>query len=322
MLSVGFDVLSNRSKVAAYRAPGAPIGAYAVECVLDELAEALKMDPLELRLKNAAKQGTKAAFGPVFPRIGYIETLEAAKAHPHYTAPLGKLQGRGVASGFWFNAGGESSAQVNITEDGNVVVTTGHPDVGGSRAAIANICAELLGIDYKRVSVLIGDTATIGFSNLTGGSRVLFASAIVVTQSTDKIITTLKERAAKIWDIDPEAVKWENGAAHPASPNAGQFEPLTLAELAAKAPTDGRADRRRRAAQHRRRRRRFRHPHLRRRGRYRTRHRARDPLHRGAGRRPRHSSGLCRGPDPGRRRAGHRLGAERGIHLQQERQGR
>ena len=198
-----------------------------------------KMDPLELRLKNAAKQGTKAAYGPVFPRIGYIETLEAAKAHPHYSAPLGKLQGRGVASGFWFNAGGESSAQVNITEDGNVVVTTGHPDIGGSRAAIANICAELLGIDYKRVSVLIGDTATIGFSNLTGGSRVLFASAIVVTQSTDKIIATLKERAAKIWDIDPEAVKWENGAAHPASPNAGQFEPLTLAELAAKAPTMG-----------------------------------------------------------------------------------
>ena len=239
VLSVGFDVVSNRSKVAAYRAPGAPIGAYAVECVLDELAEALKMDPLELRLKNAAKQGTKAAHGPVFPRIGYIETLEAAKAHPHYTAPLGKFQGRGVASGFWFNAGGESSAQVNITEDGNVVVTTGHPDVGGSRAAIANICAELLGIDYKRVSVLIGDTATIGFSNLTGGSRVLFASAMVVTQSTEKIIATLKERAAKIWEIDPEAVKWENGAAHPASPNAGQFPPLTLAELAAKAPTMG-----------------------------------------------------------------------------------
>ena len=84
VLSAGFDVVSNRSKVAAYRAPGAPIGAYAVECVLDELAEALKMDPLELRLKNAAKQGTKAAHGPVFPRIGYIETLEAAKAHPHY----------------------------------------------------------------------------------------------------------------------------------------------------------------------------------------------------------------------------------------------
>ena len=146
-----------------------------------------------------------------------------------------------MASGFWFNAGGESSAQVNITEDGNVVVTTGHPDIGGSRAAIANVCAELLGIDYRRVSVLIGDTATVGFSNLTGGSRVLFASAIVVTQSTEKIITTLRERAAKIWEIDPEAVKWENGAAHPVSPNAGQFEPLTLGGARGKSAVDGRA---------------------------------------------------------------------------------
>jgi CO/xanthine dehydrogenase Mo-binding subunit len=239
VLSQGFDVCSNRSKVAAYRAPGAPIGAFAVECVLDELAEALKMDPLELRLKNAAKEGTKAAHGPVYPRIGYIETLEAARDSEHYKAPLGKLQGRGVASGYWFNAGGESSAQVNVTEDGNVVVTTGHPDIGGSRAGIANICAELLGIDYKRVSVIIGDTATIGFSNLTGGSRVLFASSIVVTKSTETIINTLRERAAKIWDIDPEAVKWENGAAHPVSPNAGQFEPLTLKELAEKAPAMG-----------------------------------------------------------------------------------
>ena len=109
LLSEGFDVCSNRSKVAAYRAPGAPIGAYAVECVMDEVAEALKMDPLDFRLKNAAKEGTKAAHGPVFPRIGYIETVEAAKNSDHYKAPLGKLQGRGVASGFWFNAGGESS---------------------------------------------------------------------------------------------------------------------------------------------------------------------------------------------------------------------
>jgi CO/xanthine dehydrogenase Mo-binding subunit len=239
VLSEGFDVVSNRSKVAAYRAPGAPIGAFAVECVMDELASALKIDPLDFRLKNAAKEGTKAAHGPVYPRIGYIETLEVAKNHPHYKAPLKKFQGRGVASGYWFNAGGESSATVNITEDGNVVVTTGHPDVGGSRAAIANICAELLGIDYNRVSVIIGDTQTVGFSNLTGGSRVLFASSIVVTQSTETIINTLRQRAAKIWDIDPEAVKWENGAAHPVSPNAGQFEPLTLKELAEKAPSQG-----------------------------------------------------------------------------------
>ena len=106
VVSRGFDVVSNRSKVAAYRAPGAPIGAYAVECVLDEVAEALKIDPLDLRIKNAAREGTKAAHGPVYPRIGLLETMESARKHPHYKAPLGKFQGRGVASCYWFNAGG------------------------------------------------------------------------------------------------------------------------------------------------------------------------------------------------------------------------
>ena len=239
VVSRGFDVVSNRSKVAAYRAPGAPIGAHAVECVLDELAEALNIDPLDLRIRNAAREGTKAAHGPVYPRIGLLETMEAAKAHPHYKAPLGKFQGRGVASGYWFNAGGESSAQVNITEDGNVVVTTGHPDVGGSRAAIANIAAELLGIDYRRVSVLIGDTATIGYSNLTGGSRVLFASAMVVTQSAEQVIGQLKARAAKLWGIEADAVVWENGEARPSGDHTGNFPTMTLAEIAAKATATG-----------------------------------------------------------------------------------
>ncbi len=232
--SKGYDVVSNRSKVAAYRAPGAPIGAFSVESVLDELAEKLRMDPLQLRLKNAAKQGTKAAHGPVYPVIGYEETLRQALASDHYKSPLKPNQGRGVASGYWFNAGGESSAQVNITEDGNVTVMTGHPDIGGSRASSANICAELLGIHYSRVNVLIGDTASIGFSNLTGGSRVTFASAIVVTQSTENVIKQLCSRAAKIWKIDEDAVTWENGHARPAGENAGKFEPPSLAQIAAK----------------------------------------------------------------------------------------
>jgi CO/xanthine dehydrogenase Mo-binding subunit len=241
VLSVGYDVVSNRSKVAAYRAPGAPLGAFATECVLDEIAEALGMDPLELRVKNSAKAGDKAIYGPTFGAVTFVETVEAIRRHPHYTAPLDKnprpgvKRGRGVASGFWYNAGGESSVQVNITEDGNVVVTTGHPDVGGSRASIANVVAELIGIEHSRVNVIIGDTQTIGFSNLTGGSRVTFASAMVATAATEKVIGQLRERAARIWGIDAEAVKWEDGMALPAGDNAGKFPPLSLKELAARA---------------------------------------------------------------------------------------
>ena len=237
--TIGYDVVTNRPKVAAYRAPGAPIGAFAVESAIDDLARILKIDPLLMRQKNAAKKGTKAAYGPTFPRIGYEETLEAAIAHPHYQIPLGPNQGRGVASGFWWNAGGESSAQVNINEDGTVVVVTGHPDIGGSRASMVNIAAELLGIDYHQVQALIGDTSSIPFAALTGGSRVTFAAALVVTKATEQVIQTLRERAAKIWKIDIEAVIWENGEARPANTNAGDFPPLSLAQIAAKASATG-----------------------------------------------------------------------------------
>ena len=104
---VGYDVVSNRPKVAAYRAPGAPISSFGVESCLDELALQLGIDPLLLREKNAARDGTKAAHGPTYVNIGYAETVDAAKNHPHLQEKLGPNQGRGVASGFWFNIGGE-----------------------------------------------------------------------------------------------------------------------------------------------------------------------------------------------------------------------
>ena len=240
VLATAYDVVSNRSKVAAYRAPGGPIGAFGVESVVDELAQKLGMDPIDLRLLNAAKRGTKMAYGPVLESVGYIDVLEAAKAHPHYTAPLGKFQGRGVASGYWYNAAGDASSQINVTEEGNLVVTTGNPDIGGNRAAIANVTAELFGIDHSRVSVLIGDTATIGYSDITAGSRATFVTSMVVTRSAEKVINTLRERAAKIWKIDVEAVDWVDGEARPAGDNAGRFPGLSLKELAERTlHTDG-----------------------------------------------------------------------------------
>src|SRR5258708_35216086 len=108
---------------------------------------------------------------------------------------------------------------MRINEDGWVGVMTGHPDIGGPRASTANIAAELLGIDHGKVQVLIGDTSSIGFSNLTGGSRVTFASAMVVTQAAEKVITDLRRRAALIWKIDPDAITWDNGEATPARDN-------------------------------------------------------------------------------------------------------
>ena len=235
----GYDVVTNRPKVAAYRAPGAPISTFGVESAVDELARELGMDPVELRLKNAAKKGTKAAYGPTFGDIGYVETLEAVKNHPNYQQPLGPNQGRGVASGFWFNIGGESSATVNINEDGTAVVATGNPDIGGSRASMAMMAAEVLGIEVDRVRPIVADTSSVGYCFLTGGSRVTFATGMAVVEASRSVIAELKARAAKTWDIPVEAVEWRDGEAVPAGSNAGDFEPLSLADLAAKSGRTG-----------------------------------------------------------------------------------
>jgi CO/xanthine dehydrogenase Mo-binding subunit len=237
--AIGYDVLSNRPKVAAYRAPGAPIGSFGVESCIDELARELGIDPLRMREINGAKDGTKAAHGPTWNNIGYMKTVEAAKAHPQFSVPLGPNQGRGIASGYWHNAGGESSAACHVNEDGTVTVTEGHPDIGGSRASMAMMVAEVLGIPFERVRPVVGDTTAIGFSASTGGSRVTFAGGMAVTQATQKVVEELKKRAAVIWDISPEAVEWKDGKAYPAGPNAGSFEPLDLPAIAAKAARTG-----------------------------------------------------------------------------------
>ena len=235
----GYDVVTNRPKVAAYRAPGAPIAEHAVESVLDEVAKKLGMDPIELRQKNAAREGTNAAYGPKFGPIGYAETLAAAKAHPHYSAPLGPNQGRGVASGFWFNVGGDSCATMNVSEDGTLVLATGSPDIGGSRASMAIMAAETLGIDVADVRPIVADTASLGYTFLTGGSRVTFATGMAVIEASKQIAEELRQRAAKIWDISVDAVVWEDGYAKPAGANAGDFEPLSIGDIAAQAGKTG-----------------------------------------------------------------------------------
>src|SRR5215470_12307358 len=236
---VGYDVVSNRPKVAAYRAPGAPNSSYGVESCLDELADQLGIDPLALREKNAAKDGVKALHGPTWQNIGYTATVEAAKNHPHLKEPLGPNQGRGIASGFWFNIGGESSAACHVNEDGTAVVVSGNPDIGGSRASMAIMAAEILGIPVERVRPIVADTSSIGYSFLTGGSRVTFATGMATTQAAEKVVEELKKRAAMIWDISPDAVEWKDGKAFPAGANAGSFEPLPLAEIALKAGRTG-----------------------------------------------------------------------------------
>jgi len=237
--TIGWDVVTNRPKAAAYRAPGAPMAAFAVESAVDELSRSLGLDPLEVRLKNAAREGTRASYGPTYPAIGLEATLRTAHTHPHWSAPLGPNQGRGVACGFWFNFGGDTCVSLNITPDGTVTVSEGNPDIGGSRASMSMMAAEELGIPYDKVRTIVADTGSLGQNEVTDGSRVTFAVGLATIEAARAAKREMCKRAAMVWGIDEDAVEWRDGAAHPAGPNAGTHPPMTLADIAAIASNTG-----------------------------------------------------------------------------------
>ena len=208
----GYDVVDNKPKTAAYRAPGAPIGAFAAETLMDELSEKLGLDPLEFRLRNAAREGSRRADGARNTSLGAIEVMEAIKSHPHYLAPLGgKNRGRGVALGFWRNNTGPSCAVANVTSDGTVILVEGSVDIGGTRTSIAQQLAEALGILVEDVYPEVVDTDTIGYTSLTAGSSVTFKTGWAAYQAAQDIKAQLVERAAFMWETSPDQVEYVDG---------------------------------------------------------------------------------------------------------------
>ena len=208
----GYDVVVNKPKTQAYRAPGAPNAAFGTEQVVDEIAKYLEMDKIELRLKNAAKEGTRRADGPVFKRIGCEEVLEAMRDHPHYQSPLPEGQGRGVAIGFWFNIALDSACNIAINSDGSINLTEGSTDIGGSRTSIAMQAAEVLGIPVEDVRPSVVDTDTIGFTAVTGGSRTTYATGWAAYKAAEDVKKQIIARVADvIWGIDASDIKMEDG---------------------------------------------------------------------------------------------------------------
>ena len=208
----GYDVVVNKPKTAAYRAPGSPQAAFGVEQVVDELCQKLGVDPVEFRLNNAVTEGSRKVEGPVFQKIGLVECLEAARNHDHYRTPLqGPNRGRGIAAGFWMNRGFHSSVNMTVNPDGTVNLIEGSVDIGGSRASIAQQAAETLGIAYEDIKPQVVDTDSIGYTMVTGGSRTTFATGWAAILAAEDVKTQLVERAASIWDVPVEEVEYDGG---------------------------------------------------------------------------------------------------------------
>lgn len=211
--SFGREVVTNIPRIYAYRAPGMPQPVLAVENVMNEIADKLGIDPIDLRLKNAVDDGDVMAIGLPFMQIGFKTCLEAAKNHPHYQSSLKEGCGRGIGAAFWINAGMQSAATINVAEDGGVTVMTGNPDIGGSRASMALLAAEVLGVPVDRIRPAVMDTDSVGFCDVTGGSRTTLATGGAVILAAEKLVEELKKRAAAMWQLDVEQVEWRDGKA-------------------------------------------------------------------------------------------------------------
>ena len=188
------------------------------------------MDPVEFRLRNASKEGVRRVEGPVFRKIGLVECLEAARNHDHYKTPLeGPNRGRGIAAGFWFNRGFQSSVNITVNPDGTLNLIEGSVDIGGSRASIAQQAAETLGIAYEDVKPTVVDTDSIGYTMVTGGSRTTFATGWAAIEAAEDVKAQMVERAAKIWDTPVEDVEYSDGVlSHKSDPELR----MTFKELA------------------------------------------------------------------------------------------
>ena len=234
---IGLDIVLNRPKTAAYRAPGAPASEFAVEALLDELAEQLDIDPMELRDINAAQEGDRRSDGATHGSLAAREVITATSQHPHYRSEISDQDvGRGVAMGFWQNGGGESSAYANVHEDGKVTLVTGSVDIGGQRAALAMQFADTMGIAYEDINSLVGDTDTIGYTGNTGGSRTTFATGWAVYEAALDIRKQLEERVSKIWNVDSSTVHYDATDASLHGPD-GQI--MSFREAASKLPATG-----------------------------------------------------------------------------------
>jgi CO/xanthine dehydrogenase Mo-binding subunit len=230
MLVDGYDVVCNKPKVQGYRAPGQPQAAFAVESVIDELAEKLGMDPMEFRLKNAVQEGDRMPNGVRHARFGCREVEEAIMAHPHYDAPLeGPYRGRGTAVGFRWQGGQTSSATISVNSNGTINLVTGSVDIGGTRTAVSMQAAEVLGLQPEDVTPTVVDTDTIGFTATTGGSRITFDTGLAAIKAAEEVKQQMRARAALLWDVAVEDIDVTHGVFSCAKPPAKQ---MTFKELA------------------------------------------------------------------------------------------
>lgn len=196
----GIDIITNKPRTEAYRGPGGIQAAFAVEQAVDEVALKLRLDPLELRRRNAPVTGDIMPIGTRYPAIGLTTVLDRIAEHGCWRDPItpGPLpRGRGLALGYWRGTSMTSAAHVTVAGDGRPMVTMGSVDISGTRTTMAQVAAEEFGLSIDDVHVSMGDTKSVGYSDAAAGSRVGRTMAAAVSEACQDALAQLRRRAAE-----------------------------------------------------------------------------------------------------------------------------
>jgi xanthine dehydrogenase molybdenum-binding subunit len=205
-----YDVVTNKPHVAAYRAPGATPTNFALESVIDEIGEALHMDPLTFRLANVSRPGDPMPDGVILPSVSLCEILQRVQVHPCWTTPLtGSNQGRGMALGLWTMPGGTTSCHITLSVDGSVTLVLGTVDLSATRTSLAMVAAEALGLDLEDVRVVVGDTDMVAYSGASAGDKVTYVTSKAIIKASDELLQQLKMRVAAALEASPQDIMYE-----------------------------------------------------------------------------------------------------------------
>jgi CO/xanthine dehydrogenase Mo-binding subunit len=215
----GFEVLTHKPSVAAYRAPTAPQTIFALDSQMEDLARQLGLDPVEFRLRHLIEEGDPMANDQPWQSNGAKEVLRRIAEHPlwksraEWSASGGRdgrgLRGTGLAIGGWIPGLQPTGATVRLNPDGSLAVLTGQVDIAGTNVALAQIAASTYGVDIEKVRITTGDTDSAPVTGLSAGSKTIYTvGAAVLEAAQDARRQTLEiaaaEMEASIHDLEIE----------------------------------------------------------------------------------------------------------------------
>jgi CO/xanthine dehydrogenase Mo-binding subunit len=217
----GFEVLTHKPSIAAYRAPTAPHTFFAIDSQMELMAQALGVDAVEFRMRHLMQEGDPMANGQKWQSNGAKQVLARIAEHPlwknrkAWSAQSGKngrgLCGTGLAVGGWIPGLQPTGATVRLNPDGSLTVLTGQVDIAGTNIALAQIAASAYGLDIDKVKITTGDTDVAPMTGLSAGSKTIYTVGTAVLEAAKDARKQTLQIAAAEMEAAVEDLEIEDG---------------------------------------------------------------------------------------------------------------